>query len=78
MGDRPEVPNVCLILTNAKEDDMTGFKQFRHLKFVCNHLVILNHGGSKDLQKVPAAVCPCALEAPEGILSLIIISQQLK
>ena len=56
MGDRPDVPNVCLILTTA--NNFQGLNQFRFLSRECQHLFVLNDGGYKDLQQVHAALCP--------------------
>ena len=57
MGDRPNVTNVCLILTNEKANNFVGLNQFRFLSKECQHLILLRDGGFKDLQKVHAAVC---------------------
>ena len=58
MGDRPGVPNVCLILTSAVANDFPGANLSQFFKDVCDHVILLRHGGFKDVLKVPATICP--------------------
>ena len=58
MGDRPNVPNVCLILTSATENDLAAVNQTGILGRVCHHQIVLRVGSCKDLQTIPAIVCP--------------------
>ena len=58
MGDRPEVPNVCIILTSAVATDFPVANLSQFFEDVCDHVILLRKGGIKDLHQVPATVCP--------------------
>ena len=58
MGDRTAVPNVCLILTSAVLNDFPEANLTQFFGDVCDYIILLRHGGNKDLKKVPATVCP--------------------
>ena len=58
MGDRPDVPNVCVILTSAVANDFPVANLSQYYEDVCDYVILLHHGGNKDLKKVPATVCP--------------------
>ena len=58
MGDRPAVPNVCLILTSAVLDDFPQGNLTQFFGDVCDYVFLLRQGGNKDLQEVPSTLCP--------------------
>ena len=58
MGDRPNVTNVCLILTSAVASDFPLGNLTQLFQDVCDHVILLRHGGNKNLQEVPDTVCP--------------------
>ena len=58
MGDRSEVPNICVILTNAFENDFPVANLSQYYEDVCDYVILLRHGGIKDWFEVPAIVCP--------------------
>ena len=58
MGDRPNVPNVCLILTSATASDLAAANQSGFLGEVCDYLILLRQGSNKELQKISATICP--------------------
>ena len=58
MGDRPGVPNVCLILTSAVANDFPVANLSQFFEDVCDHVILLRHGGLKNELKVPATICP--------------------
>ena len=58
MGDRPHVPNVCLILTNEDANHYPEENLSQYFEDFCDHVITLRNGGNKDLQKVPDTVCP--------------------
>ena len=62
MGDRPDVPNVCIILTSAVASDFPEPNLPQFFTDVCDYVVFLRHGGNKDLKRIPAAVCPAGNE----------------
>ena len=69
MGDRPGVPNVCLVLTSAVLDDFPGTNLSQFFGDVCDYVFLLRQGGNKDLQKVPATVCPVGKDEGKNLRS---------
>ena len=62
MGDRPDVPNVCVILTNAFENDFAVANLSQYYEDVCDHVILLRHAGIKDWFEISATVCPSGEE----------------
>ena len=62
MGDRLDVPNVCLILTSAVASDFPTTDLSQYFNNVCDYVILLRQGGIKDFKRVPVAVCPIGKE----------------
>ena len=71
MGDRPNVPNVCVILTSAFANDFPVTNLSRYFEDICDYVILLRHGGNKDLHRVPATVCPSGEKELIYYLSLL-------
>ena len=68
MGDRADVPNVCIILTSAVANDFPAANLSQYFEGVCDHVILLRHGGNKNLQEVPKTVCPSSGNGKEKVV----------